>query len=572
MSSDPKDTDLDSRASRDSPVTNSSVADGPVDNRKFDLDRPVAVPRALMRFDGSDIKQTIPEEKSKEEQAENDNNQDGQSLMIKAPDVEARSKDENGVPVLTAKHIFDFAIEKAEVNMRDEKNSEPVKEAFNFATGIIVMTNAVIIGVQTDYGNAEGTANMWLGIEILFTLLFIFEAILRVWMDGICNYIKSYWSHLDILCIVVSIVDIYFSIVSAASSSFGILSILRVVRLFRLIRLLRIFRIFEDLYIIVVAFVAAIRSMFWIGLLILIGLFINAIFVTQMIGQNPIFKDITVGGDSIYVRFGTTIRSMYSLFELLTLEGWNDLGRSITSVEPWFVIFFILFILIFTLGLLNMIVGMVVDLTLEHTNNNAEKKKKEAKKKLLENLRNLEKVFTSIDRDNNCHIDFEEFNIVNSPLLAIEGWDADETKRIYSLIKECHLPVNEAPFLFSHLDNDKDGKVTVQEFLVGVLKFRGNFDCVDNAGTHLVLEGAEKTLYAIGRLLNRIERDEQIFMKRLEHVLLKRLTPRDHEENVQIEKLKNEKRMESQSDVYSNVDQALKVSIGCFFDNEGKTD
>ena len=38
-------------------------------------------------------------------------------------------------------------------------------------------------------------------------------------------------------------------------------------------------------------------------------------------------------------RFGSIPRSMYSLFELMTLEGWDEVGRPIVMAEPAMSIF-----------------------------------------------------------------------------------------------------------------------------------------------------------------------------------------------------------------------------------------
>jgi len=65
-------------------------------------------------------------------------------------------------------------------------------------------------------------------------------------------------------------------------------------------------------------------------------------------------------------RFGSVPRSMYSLFELMTLEGWEQVGRPLAMEEPAMSIFLFVFIMIFTFGLLNMIVAMVVEKTLLH--------------------------------------------------------------------------------------------------------------------------------------------------------------------------------------------------------------
>merc|ERR1719356_947615 len=100
----------------------------------------------------------------------------------------------------------------------------------------------------------------------------------------------------------------------------------------------------------------ALGSMARIGCAIIFGLFVSAIFTTITIGQNEAVADARPGGDSVENRFGTVPRSMYSLFELMTLEGLEDVVRPLVMVQPALFLFFGSFIMIFSFGLLNMIV------------------------------------------------------------------------------------------------------------------------------------------------------------------------------------------------------------------------
>merc|ERR1719262_1022899 len=94
---------------------------------------------------------------------------------------------------------------------------------------------------------------------------------------------------------------------------------------------------------------------------------IYAIFATTAIGRNTAFDGVLIQGDTVKQRFGTVYRSMYSLFELMTLEGWDQVARPLVEEQPAVVIFVASFIMVFTFGMLNMVVAMVVEKTLEQT-------------------------------------------------------------------------------------------------------------------------------------------------------------------------------------------------------------
>merc|ERR1719316_267405 len=83
------------------------------------------------------------------------------------------------------------------------------------------------------------------------------------------------------------------------------------------------------------------------------------------------------GGWDYQVYFGTVPASMYTLFQMVTLENWADgVARHVVSNQPMMALFFLVFLLLTTFGLLNLVVGVIVENTLTAAANNEEKIKK----------------------------------------------------------------------------------------------------------------------------------------------------------------------------------------------------
>merc|ERR1719313_1149376 len=73
-----------------------------------------------------------------------------------------------------------------------------------------------------------------------------------------------------------------------SSDSFvGMLTTLRTIRLLRLCRVLRLFRFFKELWILAQGIIQATRALGWVMVLLLMVLFICAIFMTRTLGQAP---------------------------------------------------------------------------------------------------------------------------------------------------------------------------------------------------------------------------------------------------------------------------------------------
>ncbi len=60
--------------------------------------------------------------------------------------------------------------------------------------------------------------------------------------------------------------------------------------------------------------------------------------------------------------FGTLGRSFYSLFQVMTLEGWADnFVNPVLTTHPYAWIFFIIFMLVTSFTVLNLFIGIIVD-------------------------------------------------------------------------------------------------------------------------------------------------------------------------------------------------------------------
>jgi voltage-gated sodium channel len=70
---------------------------------------------------------------------------------------------------------------------------------------------------------------------------------------------------------------------------------------------------------------------------------------------------ITWFGSEFPQWFGTLAHSMYTLFQIMTLEGWAEIAHSVMKKFPYAWIFFVLFILIVTFTMLNLFVAIMVN-------------------------------------------------------------------------------------------------------------------------------------------------------------------------------------------------------------------
>jgi len=66
-------------------------------------------------------------------------------------------------------------------------------------------------------------------------------------------------------------------------------------------------------------------------------------------------------GDTHPQYFGTLQASLFSLFQIMTLEGWPDIVREVKQSHPFAPPFFIPYILVATFTVLNLFIAVIVD-------------------------------------------------------------------------------------------------------------------------------------------------------------------------------------------------------------------
>lgn len=358
-------------------------------------------------------------------------------------------------------------LENLALNILQPRDYQELREIIlNQVIGIVIILNALVLGIELDWA-PEGEAPFserapWFIIEGIFTLIFVAELVLRMKWERFA-WVRSFWNWLDLAIVSVALVEVFvLSFVQETDTNLQMVTLIRIVRLVRLVRVIRLVRMFRALYITVMAFKDAVSSITYIGGLMLCGLYLCALFTTATLGRDPEFQTLRMGDVNGEDKFGTVPGSMYSLFELMTLEGWEDVGRPMVTVEPAMALFLFGFIMVFTFGLLNMIVAMVVEKTLLQARKVEELGDEEAKRKLAQELLWLKTVFEEADEDSSGSISREEFEHA-----------VIENEKVKEGLRGLKIPPRDACTLFTLLDADGDDDISLNEFVEGCAKIRG---------------------------------------------------------------------------------------------------
>lgn len=209
--------------------------------------------------------------------------------------------------------------------------SAPVQK---FITALII-ANAVILGMETSTSIVAAVGPLISAVDNAILTVFVVEIVLRVaYRRG--AFFKDGWSLFDLAVVAIAL----------APTSPG----LAVLRALRVLRVLRLITVLPKLKMIVSALLSSLPGLAMIMLLQGLLFYVGAVISTKMFGE------------SFPEWFGTLGASLYTLFQVMTLESWSmGIVRPVMEQYPYSWAFFVPFILIATFTMLNLFIAVIVN-------------------------------------------------------------------------------------------------------------------------------------------------------------------------------------------------------------------
>ena len=203
-----------------------------------------------------------------------------------------------------------------------------------FITALIVL-NAISLGLETSSEVRARMGDILAVIDWVVLIIFVVEIVMKLFAKRL-DFFKSGWNVFDFIVVSIALVP--------AAGPFYILRALRILRVLRLISVV------PQMRRVVQALVTAIPGLLSIVALISLIFYISAVLATNLFG--PVFQEW----------FGTIGASMYSLFQIMTLESWSmGIVRPVMKVYPYAWIFFVPFIMVTSFAVINLFIGVIVD-------------------------------------------------------------------------------------------------------------------------------------------------------------------------------------------------------------------
>jgi voltage-gated sodium channel len=165
--------------------------------------------------------------------------------------------------------------------------------------------------------------------------VFVLEIVAKVIAYG-RRFWRDPWNLFDVVVIGLSILP--------ATTSFSVF------RAFRVLRVLRLVSAVPSMRQVVQGLLNAIPGMATTAGLLLLAFYVFSVIATELFGE-------------VFVEwFGTLGASMYTLFQIMTLESWSmGIVRPVMAEFPWAWAFFVPFIVVTAFAVLNLFVAIIVN-------------------------------------------------------------------------------------------------------------------------------------------------------------------------------------------------------------------
>ena len=206
---------------------------------------------------------------------------------------------------------------------------------FSATITTVILINAVTLGLETSPRAMAAAGPLLLALDTAALWIFTIELSLKLWVYR-GRFFGDAWNVFDLAIVAIAWVP-----------TAGPLSVLRALRIMRVLRLVSIVPQMRN---VVGALLKALPGMGSIVAVLALIFYVAAVMATKLFGEA--FPEF----------FGNIGASMYSLFQIMTLESWSmGIVRPVMEVYPGAWMFFVPFIIATTFTVLNLFIALMVN-------------------------------------------------------------------------------------------------------------------------------------------------------------------------------------------------------------------
>lgn len=230
---------------------------------------------------------------------------------------------------------------------------------FEQAIVAVIVLNAIGLGLETSAAMMTRFGAIIAVLDRVAIAIFVVELALKLFVYRL-QFFRNGWNVFDFAVVSLALVP--------ASAQYSVLRALRILRALRLVSVVPSMRR------VIVGLFKAIPSIGTVIVMLALLFYISAVMATNLFGS------------AFPEWFGSFGATLYSLFQIMTLESWSmGIVRPVMAVYPHAWMFFVSFILLTSFIVLNLFIGVIVNAMSEATDEEAHSEREQ----ILHELRAL---------------------------------------------------------------------------------------------------------------------------------------------------------------------------------------
>lgn len=373
---------------------------------------------------------------------------------------------------------------------------------FNVMVAVINVANTVFIGLEQDMSDARSGVSdriVWYMAELIFCSMFIVEMILRIHSKR-QSFFMDVWNLLDLLIIFGACIDAIILQPGGAGGKIRLFTVLRLLRIVRLVRLVRMFPFFRELWLLIGGLVNSMKALTWVCVILVVILYVCSVVVTTEIGHNgDVYGQLPSYDGKLWPYeeyFGTVWKSMFTLFQVMTLDGWcDDIVRHVMHFRPLLAIFLVAFLMVTAFGLMNVVVGIIVENILAAASVADTAIEHEAAEKRKRAIDQLQLLLELSDNHRTGELSLTELQAASESPIVKQQYQTLGVKQI------------EVEKLFSLLDYERRGRVELKRFVNSCRELVGGARRRDIAQVEITVGALAQRLDSLDTKFTHIEQE-----------------------------------------------------------------
>jgi len=335
---------------------------------------------------------------------------------------------------------------------------------------------AMDVGVDLEYPRSDtlsadawpGAGNVFDALHMIFGIMFTIEVAFKLVAQHI-KFIRDPWNWLDSTLVTLFLLKA----IGGPELNAQLLRLARLARLVRMIRLARTMKGFDALHLMATVLFGSGQVLAWACAFLFVIQLMLALVLNYLLLEY--FEDPAEPKENrrlVYQYFGSTSRAIVSMFEI-TLGNWPPVCRLLTeNVSEWFGLFAVVHKMTIGFAVVGVINGVFMKETFKVAETDDIIMVRQKQKAVKMHVKKMSELFAHSKRSRN--------RLSQSGFLTRQDFkEAVSDPWVKTWLSSMELDTGDADNLYTLIDANGDGKVSIEELITGVARLKGASRAVD---------------------------------------------------------------------------------------------